>query len=252
MIDRIIKNKIKDKRGIGWGKLFLVMCLILFGLTIFLFGKAQQRVDTSIGTDELDKVSSQNLDFYFFDSMRLAVSDFINNSAQYSFIDQNNVNCQTTPSKVIILNLNCGPDMNLLKEKAVNEIKTDINNSLKQIEIENDVSCVFENESLTCYTNKIGLSSQRDSEFFSYVVSHQFVLNETTDFDEQLNLSEINEIYSKAMSCQGTSCFLSFRDWDVKNIEKEGNYLIFSLETKREYPFKNQIERISWKFATEI
>ena len=125
-------------------------------------------------------------------------------------------------------------------------------NSLKQIKIENDILCLFEDINLTCYSNEITLSSERNSKFFNYIIYNKFNLNQTINFDKQLNLSEIDEIYLDSKNCQNTNCSLSFRDWDVKSIETEGDYLVFSLETKKEYPFRDKIEKILWKFAIKI
>lgn len=244
----------KNKKGIGFGKLFLVLCLILFGLTLLLFSKAKRRADSAIGTDELDKISSKNFRFYFFDSMRLAISEFIKESATYSFIDSNNANCQLTSNRVIIFNEDCKPDIDFMKDQAMKKISENINNSLKQIEIETDVSCSFEDEVkiLRCYSNEMNLSAVRNTDFFSYVIYNKFNLNQTMAFDRQLNLTEIEEIYFSAKNCRTVNCQLDLTGWDVKTIERDGNYLVFSLESKKEYPFNDKIEKISWKFATEI
>ncbi len=247
-------NFVRNKKALGFGKLFLILCLVLFGLTLWFFTLADQRINTCIGTEELDKISSKNLEFYFFDSMRLATSDFIKEATDYSFIDpDNNANCQLTSGNVVILNSDCKPNEEILKIRAVDKIKEDVNDSLKKIKIENDVSCLFEKNKkinfLRCYSKDINLSSKRNGEFFRYTISHKFNLNETINFDEQINLSEISEIYLASENCQNVNCQIISKEWDVKEIKEEENYLIFSLKTKKEYPFEDKIEKISWKFA---
>ena len=247
-------NFVRNKRAIGFGRLFVLLCLVLFGVTLWLFTKADQKINTVIGTEELDKISSKNIKFYFFDSMRLASSEFIKKEVDYSFIDPSNINCQLTTDKIIILNSDCKPNPETIKTKAIEEIGKNANDSLKQIEIETVVFCLFEKNKemnfLRCYSDEINLSYERRGGFFDYVLSNRFNLNQTINFDEQLNLSEINKIYLTARNCQDVNCPMSFKNWDVEKIEKNGDYLVFSLITKKEYPFENRTQKIEWKFAT--
>ena len=250
-----MNNTLKNKKALGFGKLFLIFFFVMFGLTLFLWTAADQQINRSVGTEELDAIDSTNLEFYYFDSMRLASTNNTKKLADYSFIDKENPDCLTVQN-FVVLTETCKPDKEALKLKSIENFKAYLEKSLKGLELNKEVTCSFKKQNemdyLNCYSEEMNLSSQRGGDFFSYQIYRVFRLNETINFDEELNLSEIYKVYQQALLCQNENCEIYSHDWKAENVKKEGNYLFFSLKTKKVYPFEEKTDQLTWNFSVKL
>jgi hypothetical protein len=245
---------IKNKKAIGFGRLLALMTLVLFGLMIWFFTTANNKIEASIGTDELNSIDPTNLEYYFSDSMRQDFQNSMKTLASSSFIDANVLDCRLTSDGINILSNDCKPNSDLIKLELEDRTANYIQESLKVYPInqEVEVSCNIEEIDLTnyikCETSEIKLNSSRKNNFFSFSLDYRFNLNYSVRVDDFLRTTEFNEIYEKFKGCK-ENCKLSSEFWALDKTEVKGNYLIYTLSSKK--MFSSDLKPLKWIFAIE-
>jgi hypothetical protein len=251
----ILKNK---KGGDIFGILLAVLTVLLCALTIYFFTLAENRTSASLGTEELDAISGDNLEFYFHDSMKLGIATSLKEMAQYSFINKENPSCLTSNS-IIILEAGCIPDEVSIEKTPESRVAMYLSDKLKMMKIDTKVKCLTETKKvsgedkkfLKCSTDEITLSSTRNSNFFSYVIKRAFILENSISVDEMLHLDEITSIYETARECKTDKCTIDSDFWNTESIEMQGDMLIFHLKSKKDYGFEDSIGKLEWNFAVK-
>jgi len=251
-----MKRYESDKRAIGFGRMLALMTFVLFGLMIWFFTIANQRIEASIGTEELQDIDTKNLDSYFADSMNLGFDNALREAASTSFIDKNVIDCRLTSEGIFILDNNCKPNSDFIKIILEDETAAYIKEYLSNYPIDNqkiEVSCNIEEENyidiIKCQTSEIVLNSSRKNKFFSYSIKYKFRLNDSFRVDEKIRTTEINEIFEKFGGCRDR-CKLDSEFWSLDKTEERGNYLIYSL-TNKKVLVPTGTEPIKWTFAIE-
>lgn len=250
-----------NKKAIGFGRLLAVMTFVLFGLMIWFFTIANQKVEASIGTEELKDIDSKNLEFYFSDSTGLGFNRAISEVSSDSFIDKNTLGCSLNQDNIFILKEECKPNPDLIKILLETKISDYVKESLKKYPLKNrgkkeiELSCKIEKQDdkdiIKCQSDKIKLNSSRKNSFMSYVLEYEFILN-SIEIIDKIEIDEIEQIYAWASRCDA-DCQLDSDHWILDKIEKKDSYLIFSLTSKKNLFLDKtgKIEPIKWVFAIE-
>lgn len=240
-----------NKKGIGFGRLLVILVFVLLGLTLVILTITNQKVSSSIGSNETNQIDRRNADFYFLDSMKLGFSDSLNKGAQDSFINPENGHCVLHPDgETNVLNENCKPDMIFLNKNLAEETASYVSGSLKKFfGSDVEVVCTIDQGILQCESSDVYLNASRKNDFFSYNISSKFKLKNSFKID-YAGLNDLDNIYNKATLCNDVaSCTITSDFWDLKNIEESQGFFIFSFETKKEYAFVDGLRKIDWKFA---
>ncbi len=245
-----------DKHGIGFGRMLALMTFLLFGLMVWFFTIANQRIEASIGAEELQDIDSKNLESYFSDSMSLGFDSALKEIAGYSFIDKNVIDCRLTSEDIFILDNNCKPNPDFIKIILEDRTADYIKDYLRDYPLNGqkiEVSCNIEKENnldvLKCQTSEINLNSSRKNKFFSYSINYKFKLKDSIQVDEKTRITEINEIFEKFGVCKN-NCKLTSEFWNLDKTEEKSNYLVYSL-TNRKVLVPAGVEPIRWIFAIE-
>jgi hypothetical protein len=236
-----------NKKGIGFGRFFVILVFVLLGITLWLLIVASSKIEASIGTEELNTIDNTNLKFYFYDSMRIGFSKALNELAKDSFIDKNDLGCKLNPKNEIILNENCKPEASFLNKKIIEKVTNYVNDSLtRYLGYDPEVYCKIEQGLLKCETKELKLNDSRKTSFFNYDIEYKFKLNSSLNVDNQVN--DIIDIYEQGKSCIET-CTIASDIWQLDSFKESENFFVFSLETKKPYAQDSSIEPIVWEFS---
>lgn len=247
-----MKTTFKNKKGIGFGLMFAIVVFVLFGLTLYLFIIAENRISSSIGTEELREINSDNLEFYFSEAVKIGFTDVLEDMAEKSFVDKNE--CELTQDNLFILENSCKPDLELIKIKISEKVAEYVKNSIIEYPtIKAEIFCKIEQRDnidfLICKTEEITLKALRKSKFFSYEISKTFNLNAEINLEKRLSLNSIQKIFDFASNCKDMTCKLNNDYWNLEKIEQEGKNLLFYFSTKNQFVSEKEIKPINWKFA---
>jgi hypothetical protein len=252
----MIKHNLMDKRAIGFGRMLAAMTFILFGLMIWFFVIANQRIEASLGTEELRDIDSKNLEFYFADSMNLGLDNAVGEFASSSFVDKEIIDCKLTSENVFILNNNCQPNPDFIRIVMEEKVASYIQESMASYPLDNqkiEVSCNIEKENnleiLKCQSNDLILNSSRKNKFFSYSLNYKFNLNNSIIMEDKMSFNEIKSIFQKFSECK-ENCQLESEFWTLDKTEEKGDYFIYSLINKKLVVLEN-VKPVKWVFAIE-
>lgn len=154
------------------------------------------------------------------------------------FLDTtSNPACEFTPEGIVIFDEDCHPDLDLIKKKIVDDVTHYFEESfeiyamsysfrLYQIDIAHP-SCRFEGDLLVCTSGEQFISYERKTNYFTYNLSYHFIVNQSINISERLNLSEIVELYKKDPKEP-----LLLEKWDVANKKEDSTHYTFFLRLK--------------------
>lgn len=245
-------NKIiENKRGIGFGRMLVIIVLVLLGLSIWIMTVSIPKVGQSIGTDSSNSINDMNPKFYFQDSMRLSLSRSIKTLAESSFINKENAGCLLYESS-IILNDNCKPEIDYINYIISQDTSNYIQEYLKKyLNQDIQVACSIEGSNLVCESQEIELTSSKPGPYFSYSLKRNFKLKNSIDITNY-NLEEIQKVYGQAKTCASdpsSPCTITSLAWQIDTLEQQGDFSVFSLKTKADYPNDADSGPIIWSFS---
>ena len=183
--------------------------------------------------------------------MHLGLSKSIKTLADSSFINKENAACLLYGAS-IVLNDNCKPDIDYIKYTISKDTSVYAQEYLKEyFNQEVQVACSIEKDILTCESEDIKLNSAKPGPYFSYSLEYSLKLKNSIDLTNY-KLEETSEIYERAKTCASnplSSCTIVSEAWQFKGLEQQGDFLIFSLDTRVEYPKDDGYNIISWDFS---
>ncbi len=243
-----IKTRLmRDRRGIGFGRMLAIIVLVLLGLCFWIMTTAVPKIEASIGTDQTNLIEETNQKIYFQDAIRLGFSKAMRALADNSFISKDNPDCLIHGAS-IILNENCKPETEYIRYTLPKETAKYVQEYIKKyFNEEIPVDCGIEQDLLTCETGEIELNSSKTGPYFSYSLEHNLKLKDSVSLTEK-NIEEAKDIYEMAKTCT-SSCTMGSEVWQLVTFEDQGDFFIFSLKTKNAYPKDDGYENIIWNFV---
>jgi hypothetical protein len=242
-------SMMKNKKGIGFGRLLVIVVLVVLGLSLWIMTISIPKVENSIGTDSKNSIKDINPKSYFQDAMRLSLSKSFKDLADSSFINKDNSACLLYGTS-IILDDNCKPDTEYIKYTVSKATSTYIQEHLKKYLNEDiPVSCNIEQNTLTCISQEIEINKSKSGPYFSYSAERFLKLESSIDLADY-GLDETQRVYEMAKECASTSsCTITSKTWELESFEEQSNFLVFSLRTKADYPQDDGSAPIVWVFS---
>jgi hypothetical protein len=224
-----------NKKAIGFGVWLVLITFILFTLIIATSIKTYNGTQQSLGTWGADYITDYPLETtrFFTDTMGLSVDKSIRSLAKDSFVDKTNPACSSTSDGIIILDGNCKPEREYIKAKIAQDVMNYFKDSsenyaikyhfeLYQINISSP-TCSFNGDILTCISGQQNISYEKKTPYFTYNISRSFIINQSINLSEKLNLDELEKLNK-----QDPTQPLLFDKWEkIGTTEDETHYAVF-------------------------
>ena len=195
-----------NKKAIGFGIWIVLITFVLFSLLIVTSIKTHNQIQGTLGTAGTEQVidGPSTLNVFFIQTMNNGIDKSIEGLAQDSFVNKSNPNCDSTSdgvNGVRIFDQNCEPNTDFIKNEiaqGVEQYFNDLSDSyssqgyseLYQANISNP-DCYFIGDNLTCLSGQQNYSGGAKTPYFAYNLSYRFIVNQSINLDEKINLSEI-------------------------------------------------------------
>ncbi|MCX6742401.1 MAG: hypothetical protein NTX24_04510 [Candidatus Pacearchaeota archaeon] len=247
-----------NKKAIGFGVWLVFITFVLFALIIAVSFKTYNETQRSLGTWGSDYITDYPLEInrIFVDTMNLGVDKSMRDLAKDSFVDKTNPACASNSEGIIILDENCKPDKGYIKEKIAQDVLSYFKDSFENYAIKyhfemyqmdmDSPTCSFNGDILTCISGQQNISYEKETPYFTYNISRSFIINQSINLSEKLNLDEIEKL-----NVQDPTQLPSFDKWNVVETREDQTHYTISLESKNK--FFNQetyaLDPVSFKFS---
>ena len=228
-----------NKKAIGFGLWIVLITFILFALVIANSVRTYNQAQQTLGTWGLSYTADRPLEAnrIFLDTMNLGVDKSIRDLAKDSFVNKSNSACSSTPDGIVILDENCKPEREYIKNMIAQNVTKYFKDSFEKYAAEyhlniyqldlSSVTCQFVGDTLNCASSEQAISYEKKTPYFSYKLDYKFKVNQSVNIDEKLNLDELENLDKE----DPTQLSL-FDKWEKVEVQEDFSHYIVILKSK--------------------